>query len=206
MTPKQRKFSVGYAKSQNVYKSAKEAGYSDHYARTKAKILLGNAEITAEIRRIRDRLNQQADKSATDVVNEYSKIAFADRTSFLKDDPDFPGHRMYKSPQELTQEQRDIVERVTPQWYTRKRNINGQVVEIHRQEFRYVIADKANALQQMGRHFGIFDDKLKLGVSRVNPFTNATQAQLEQLKKSWIETMNDPKLIEGEFEEVPSGK
>jgi len=202
MTPRQRQFALSYVKSENVSKAAVEAGYSKQYAKGNAGKLLNKADVIAEIKRLRERMNQQADKSATDVVNEYSKIAFADRTSFLKEDPDFPGHRVYKSPDELTQEQRDIVESVTPTWYTRKRNINGQVVEVHRQEFRYVIADKANALQQMGRHFGIFDDKLRIGVSRTNPFANATQAQLEQLKKSWIKTMTDPKLLEGECEEV----
>ncbi len=207
MTPKQRKFAVGYARSQNAYKAMKEAGYSEHYAKTKAKVVLNNSEVVAEIKRIRDLLNQQADKSATDVINEFSKIAFTDRVSFLKPDPENEGEFMYKSPDELTQEQRDIVE--TTKMYT----VKIVVVEgdasrsFYRQEYIYVLSEKAKALEQMGRHFGIFDDKLRIGVSRANPFSGASQAQLEQLKESWIKTMNDPKLIEGQYKVVPtSGK
>jgi len=185
----------------------KEAGYSEHYAKTKAKVVLNNSEVVAEIKRIRDLLNQQADKSATDVINEFSKIAFTDRVSFLKPDPENEGEFMYKSPDELTQEQRDIVE--TTKMYT----VKIVVVEgdasrsFYRQEYIYVLSEKAKALEQMGRHFGIFDDKLRIGVSRANPFSGASQAQLEQLKESWIKTMNDPKLIEGQYKVVPtSGK
>jgi phage terminase small subunit len=199
MTPRQRKFSEGYAKSQNVYQSAKDAGYSENYARTKAKILLGNAEIIGEIKRIRERLNQQADKSATDVVNEFSKIAFTDRVGFLKPDPLRDDEFMYKSPDELTQSQRDIVE--TTKMYTAEIVVleDGDTKRYFRQEYIYVLSEKAKALEQMGRHFGIFDDKLRIGTSQANPFVNVTQAQLEELKKAWVTTMTDPKLLEGEF-------
>jgi hypothetical protein len=74
---------------------------------------------------------------------------------------------------------------------------------VQRQEWEYRFADKENALQQMGRHFGIFDDKLRLSTSGQNPFKNATPEQLENLKQSWVKTMNGgAKAIEGSYEEV----
>jgi hypothetical protein len=79
---------------------------------------------------------------------------------------------------------------------------NKKPRSIFRQEYTYILSDKAKALEQMGRHFGIFDDKLRLGVSQANPFTNASPKQLAKLKKAYISTMNDPKLIEGEYMEV----
>lgn len=205
MTPKQRAFASNYARNQNVFQSAKEAGYSESYCRTKAKVLLGNAEISAEIKRIRERLNQTADKSATDVVNEFSKIAFTDRVDFLKPDPHIPGDFIYKAPDELTASQRAIVEKVT--YNVREIVIistdkDKETETLWRQEYNYILSDKAKALENMGRHFGIFDDKLRLGVSQANPFTNVTPAQLEKLKASWVKTMNDQKLLEGEFKVV----
>ena len=192
MTPKQRQFAAAYVSSQNARQAAISAGYSEQYAYSKAhKKLLENPEVLAEIKRLRARLNERADKSATDVVNEYSKIAFTDRVSFLKDDDIRPGEWMYKAPDELTDDQRALVEKVhmsvckvqgvTP---------DGEPITVHRQEYRYVLADKANALQQMGRHFGIFDDKLRLGVAKSNPFANASPEQLEQLKRSLMKTIN----------------
>lgn len=208
MTPKQRKFALNFVKSENAHQSAIEAGYSTQYARSNSRKLLDIPDVIAEIKRLRARMNQQADKSAIDVVNEFSKIAFSDRIGFLKPDPLRDGEFMYKSPDELTSDQRQIIE--TTKLYTTKIVVvdeDGKAEPIWRQEYSYVFADKARALEQMGRHFGIFDDKIKLGVSAVNPFANASQKQLDALKASFIQTMNDPKLItDVEFEEVSSGK
>jgi phage terminase small subunit len=204
MTPMQREFCRHYANEPEAYKAMKAAGYSENYAKTKAKVMLNNEEIVTEINRIRTRMNERAEKSATDVVNEYSKIAFADRVDFLKEDPHKPGEYIYKAPHELTEEQRSIVEKVN----TRTCDISivntetGEVESLVRQEYNYVLSDKANALQQMGRHFGIFDDKLKLVSSQQNPFKNASPEQLQKLKESFVGIMNKPKAIEGKYEEV----
>jgi hypothetical protein len=82
---------------------------------------------------------------------------------------------------------------------------DGKSKSIFRQEYNYVFSDKAKALEQMGRHFGIFDDKLKLGVSTMNPFKHATPKQLEKLKAAFVQTMNGTKAIDGQFEEVENG-
>lgn len=213
MTPKQREFARLYATSPNAQQAALGAGYSKHYAATKAKVLLGNDGIAAEIRRLRLRMNERAEKSATDVVNEYARIAFEDRVDFLKEDPERPGEYIYKAPHELSEHQRAIVEKVI----TRTRELEvvnqetGEVTSMFRQEYDYVLSDKSNALQQMGRHFGIFDDKLKLVSSQQNPFKNASPEQLEKLRRSWVKTMNDG-AIEGDYERVeapnvlPNGK
>jgi phage terminase small subunit len=206
MTPKQERFARFYAKSQNAKQAALAAGYSEHYANTKGpKKLLEHVEVLAEIKRVRARLNETADKSATDVVNEFSKIAFTDRVDFLKEDPYYPGEFVYKSPDELTPDQRHIVERVT---YTLHEIvvIRDEVPEkLWIKHYVYVLSDKAKALEQMGRHFGIFDDKLKLVGNQQNPFKNASPAQLEKLRKTVIQTMTDPVLLEGNYKEVKNG-
>lgn len=162
-------------------------------------------KIVAEIKRLRERLTERADKSATDVVNEFSKIAFTDRVSFLKEDPNYPGEFIYKSPDELTQDQRDIVEKVTYTMHEITVIENGEVQKLWIKHYTYQLSEKAKALENMGRHFGIFDDKLRLVSNAQNPFKHATPAQLEKLKESWVSTMTDPKLLEGEFKEVTDG-
>lgn len=204
MTPKERSFCMHFVKLGVAYGAALKAGYTKQYAHSKAMLIIKRPHVIAEIKRLRTYMDQRADKSATDVVNEFSKIAFTDRISFLKPDPERAGEFMYKSPDELTQVQRDVVEKVT--YFTAEIVVieDGTSRSVFRQEYNYIFSDKAKALEQMGRHFGIFNDKLKLGPSVVNPFTNATQAQLEALRKSWVKTMTDPKLlaVDGEFEEV----
>ena len=213
MTPKQRDFARFYVDTNDAQQSALDAGYSKQYAKSNSYKLLDNPLIVGEIQRLRARMNERAEKSATDVVNEYSKIAFADRVDFLKPDPLLEGEFIYKSPDELTPDQRAIVEKV---------NMHNKTVkivhpetqaesEIVRQEYSYVLADKSNALQQMGRHFGIFDDKLKLIASAQNPFKNASPEQLAELKKSFVGIMSKGgAVVDGEYKEtsrmLPNGK
>jgi phage terminase small subunit len=205
MTGKEAAFCLAYVKSPNAYQAAIQAGYTQTYAKIKSHKILERPRVVAEIKRLRTRMDQTAVKSATDVVNEYSRIAFSDRITFLKEDPWRPGEWMYKAPDELSEEQRAVVEKVN----MTVREVegldeNGEKCKRHRQEYRYTLSDKANALQQMGRHFGIFEDKLKLGPASNNPFANATQEQLEQLKSSWVKTMQVP-AIEGQYTEVEDG-
>lgn len=206
MTPMQREFCANYAKEPHAYNAMKAAGYSENYAKTKAKVMLNNPEIVAEINRIRKRMNERAEKSATDVVNEYSKIAFADRIDFLKEDPLRPGEYIYKAPHELTDVQRSVVERVN----TTHEEVTTEQGRVRRQKYSYVLGDKANALQQMGRHFGIFDDKLRLTGGQQNPFKNATPEQLAELKKSFVGIMSGGQVVDGQFKEIthvlPNGK
>ena len=162
--------------------------------------MLEKPEIVAEIQRLRSRLNERAEKSATDVVNEYARVAFTDRTGFLKEDPLRPGELIYKAPHELDDDQRALVEKVT----TTRREITTEEGKQWRQEYNYVLLDKSNALQQMGRHFGIFDDKLKLVAAQQNPFKNATPEQLAELKKSFVGIMSGGQVVDGQFREVPA--
>ena len=207
MTPKQTAFARNYARTTNIQQSARQAGYSEKYSIGKAcQQLMQNPDIIAEIQRTRARLNESADKSATDVVNEFSKIAFIDRVDFLKEDPYYPGEYVNKSPDELTPDQRAIVEKITSSMHEITIIRDGEVEKLWIKNYTYVLADKSKALENMGRHFGIFDDKLRLTTAASNPFKGATPAQLEALKSSWITTMTDPKLIEGHAEEVKNDK
>lgn len=202
MTPMQREFCRHYAENPDAQAAALAAGYSKQYSKSKSAKLLDNPDIVHEIQRLRSRINERAEKSATDVVNEYATIAFTDRTGFLKEDPLRPGEFIYKAPHELSDEQRALVEKVN----TTRRQIETEEGKVWRQEYNYVLLDKANALQQMGRHFGIFDDKLRLESNSKNPFANATPEQLAQLKESVIGIMTTGgTVVDGEYTEQKPG-
>jgi len=201
MTPRQKEFCRLYSQCGVIAEAARGAGYSDKYADGRAHELLRKPDVKEEVNRLRERLNQTADKSATDVINEFSKIAFADRVDLLKEDPNYPGEYIYKSPDELTPDQRSIVEKVTYSMHEITTIENGEVQKLWIKAYTYILSDKSKALENMGRHFGIFDDKLRLTGNQQNPFKNASPKQLEQLKQSWVETMNSG-AIEGEYKEV----
>jgi len=203
MTPKEQKFCLAYVKNSNTHQSCREAGYSEKYGLHNGHKILERPYVIAEIKRLRERMNQSAEKSATDVVNEFSKIAFCDHVSFLKPDPEYPNQWTYKSPDELTQAQRDVVEHVSVKNIFKETEEGAHIFV--RQTYHYRLSDKAKALEQMGRHYGLFNDKLKLSGGKINPFEHVSNAQLAQLEKAWVKTMNDPKLIEvTDFKEVKS--
>lgn len=202
MTPKQRDFARFVAQGLTAQQAALDAGYSEKYAHGMSHKLLQKQEIIDEVKRIRSRLNERADKSAVDVVNEYSVIAFTDRTGFLKPDPDFPDCFVYKAPHELDDAQRALVEKVTTTWRKVERVIDGNKIKVERQEYNYVLSDKMSALNQMGRHFGIFDDKIRLSDNRQNPFKGASPEQLQELRASFIKTMAGGTIVDGEYREA----
>jgi phage terminase small subunit len=196
---RRKEFCRLYAESNNVLQAALGAGYSEKYSHKQSYKLLDREDITNEIARIRRNLTAKADKSSVDVVNEYAAIAFSDHVDFVKPDPDFEGGWVYKSPDELTPEQRKVVEKVHMR--TRKYVVDGK--DLYREEYDYTLCDKLSALNQMGRHFGIFDDKLKLTGQGANPFKNISSEKLVQLKQSIAEVMGS-ETIEGEIVEQPS--
>jgi len=205
MTPRRLLFCQFYAKDPNVTQAAKAAGFSEKYATQRAYRLLDDPEIVAEIKRLRARVNERVEKSAADVINEFSKIAFTDRVDFLKEDEYCPGEFVYKSPDELTVDQRAIVEKVTYNLHDITIIEDGKPQKIWVKHYTYVLADKSKALENMGRHFGIFDDKLKLVGNQQNPFKNASPAQLDKLRTAVIGVMSEPTPIEGNYKEVKSG-
>jgi phage terminase small subunit len=205
MTPKQREFARAYVSGNSAIKAAKEAGYTDQYAHSKSHRLLEHPAIINEIRRLRARVNEQVEKSATDVINEFSKIAFTDRIDFLKEDEHHPGEFIYKAPDELSPDQRAIVEKVTYNVIELSIMEEGQPRTVFVKHYSYILSDKSKALEQMGRHFGLFDDKLRLVGNQQNPFKTASPAQLKELHKTYVGIMNDGKVIEGKFKEVKDG-
>ena len=151
LNPRLRLFCANYAKTQVAYRSAIDAGYTEKYAKAHSGKMLERPEVVAEIKRIRSRLTEQADKSATDVVNEFSKIAFTDRVAFLKEDPYYPGEYVYKSPDELSPDQRSIVEKVTYTMHEITVIRDGEVEKLWIKAYTYVLADKSKALENMKR-------------------------------------------------------
>lgn len=192
-----RAFCEFYAQGASIAKAAEDAGYSRNYALHRASALLKRPEIMAEIRRLRERINQLVEKSAADVVNEYSVIAFTDRIDFLKEDPDYPGQLCFKSPRELTEEQRKCVEKVHVHKRFSEPDEDGNVHFI-REEYSYTLMSKESALNQMGRHFGIFDDKIGVGVQQ-NPFKNLSTEQLLKLKNSFTTVLAKGAAVEGQL-------
>jgi phage terminase small subunit len=84
LTDKQRLFVMEYMRDFNATRAAMAAGYSKRSAYSEGWRLLNNAEIQAEIKRLKE---DMADNLALDIrriIAEYMKIAFTDVTDLLE--------------------------------------------------------------------------------------------------------------------------
>lgn len=205
LSPQQKEFCRAYAESGNAVEACRAAGYSESTALHKSSSMVKRAVIVAEVSRLRKVVNMEADKSSVDVINAYSVVAFSDHVDFLKPDPDYEGAWIYKSPDELTKEQRQVVEKVELKDVFAE-NAEGEAFMV-RQEYNYIFSNKMDALNQMGRHFGIFDDKLRLSGPGTNPFKNASSDALVQIKQA-ITGIMGTETIDGEYSEqaLPDAK
>lgn len=205
-----KKFCLYYVQNGGIAQdAARQAGYSESFIRKLSWRLLQRDDVKLEIARLRQRVEARTERNAIDVVNQIAKHAFAEILDYVKPDPEKPGNYISKSPEELTPDQRAAVAsfKVMPVY---ERDNNGDIVTprvVKGYEYKYTLHDQPASLIQMGRHFGIFDDKLKITNGAGNRFVNLTPEKLAELRTQIVNYMRnaagDQATLEGEFSESP---
>lgn len=165
LTPKQMRFVDEWLIDFNGKQAAIRAGYSAKTAEVTAAKLLRNAKVKAEIARRQKDLQKRTEVSQERVVKELARIAFADMTDYAqvetrmieKDDGTEVSYQAValKETAELSAEQRAALAGI-------KQGANGIEVKLH---------DKIKALELLGRHIGMFNDKLSLSGTDGGPLT-----------------------------------
>jgi len=140
----------------NATQAAIRAGYSPKTAAAAAARLLRNVNIQAEIARRQKDLQKRTEVSQDRVVKELARIAFANIADYIhvetqtrtKDDGTEVTYQtvMFNETQELSADQRAALAVV-------KQSVNGFELKLH---------DKIKALELLGRHIGMFTDKLEV--------------------------------------------
>lgn len=200
LTRQQREFCHRYVVTRNAHKSSLEAGYSAHYAKSRSYALLKEVAIQDYIKQLESAVVKEFAHSAVTVMDEFGKIAFVDATDYLVKDS--KGHWVGKDPDELTAQQKAAVKKVTVRNIYKahkngRRTIEGQKIE-------YEIHDKMMALTQLGRHYGVFEDRITVtkaeeGLSRLSV------DKLKELQAQFREALDkakDAEAVVGECEEV----
>ena len=165
LTAKQIRFVDEYLVDFNATQAAIRAGYSPKTAATAAARLLRNVNIQAEIARRQKDLQKRTEVSQDRVVKELARIAFANIADYIhvetqtrtKDDGTEITYQtvMFNETQELSADQRAALAVV-------KQSVNGFELKLH---------DKIKALELLGRHIGMFNDKLSLSGTDGGPLT-----------------------------------
>lgn len=173
LTPKQRLFVREYVKDFNATQAAIRAGYSKKTAASQGERLLRNVDIQGQVKAI---LNSKEDEAEADrklVLDSLRTIIKSKVTDYAQ----FQGERMRISDTEdLSEEQKyalgEMKEKTTQ----------------HGGSLSFKLGNREQCLQLLGKHRGMFVDKLDLTtqgekITADSPLTDEERAELERLRK-----------------------
>lgn len=156
LTPKQIRFVDEYLVDFNATQAAIRAGYKAKTAHVIGAENLRKPKIAEEIARRQKDLQRRTEVTQERVVKELARIAFADATDYAqvetrtaeKGDGTEVSYQTVTLTEtaELSADQRAALATV-------KQSVNGVEIKLH---------DKIKALELLGRHIGMFTDKLEV--------------------------------------------
>jgi phage terminase small subunit len=157
-TPKQKRFIKEYPKDLNGSKAAERSGFSKKTARQQAARLLSNVNIQRAIRRELQKRAKRTEITQDRVLSELALIGFSDLKHYIDIDPDTGAIRAkgFKAmPENTSRALKTIKEdRVI------KEDADGKKVTVY-DKVRFELYDKPKALELIGRHLGMFIDKVE---------------------------------------------
>ncbi len=163
MTPKQKRFADEYMIDLNATAAAIRAGYSAKTACEQGARLLANVKIADYIKQRMAERERRTEITQDRVVQELATIAFADMADFVQvvdDGSEVVALELDKIPPD----KRGAIASI-------KQGANGIEVRLN---------DKVKALELLGRHLGMYNDRLQLS-GRVDVGAHKLDAILEQL-------------------------
>lgn len=161
LTPKQERFCEEYLIDLNATQAAIRAGYSEKTAYSAGQRLLRNVEIQNRIAELKAERSKRTEITQDRVVKELAAMAFAKATDYAQ----ITSNGVALTPTaHLTPVQQAAITGI-------KETQSGIEVKL----------DKTKALELLGRHLGMFNDKLELSGAVANPYANLTEAELKKL-------------------------
>lgn len=146
LTDKQKRFIDEYLKDLNATQAAIRAGYSEKTAHSIGNENLTKPEIQERIRERQEDLKKRNEITADAVIQELAKIGFMDIGELFNDDG------IIKNPTILSDKAKAAVSsvKITKRTYGKDDN------ETEEETTELKLWDKCKALEQLGRHLGIF--------------------------------------------------
>jgi phage terminase small subunit len=173
LTAKRKRFVDEWLIDFNGTQAAIRAGYSEKTAAATAARLLRNVNIQNEIARRQRDLQKRAEVTQDRVVKELARVAFADASDYVcvetltyENEDGTVSPVQIVSPKDtdtLSDDQRAAIAGI-------KQGANGIEIKLH---------DKIKALELLGRHIGMFNDKLDIKATVTeNPFAGLSTEEL----------------------------
>jgi len=150
----QRRFVQEYKVDLNATQAAIRAGYSENTAYSQGQRLLKNVEIAEAIQQELDRCCERTRVTKDKIIRELARIGFANVGKILDD---ASGGLL----EGLSEDDLAAVSSVKTKTLMSGTDSDAAIIE---REIKF--HDKGKALEQLGRHLGMFNDKLDVTVSK----------------------------------------
>lgn len=154
LTHKQQRFVEEYLIDLNATQAATRAGYSAKTAEQQGHRLLRNARVQAEIAVGQEKLSERAGITQERVLAELGLIGFSNMSDYMRTGPDGDPYLDFS---QLTREQAAALVEVTVEDFKDGRGEDAR--DVRRVKFK--LADKRAALVDIGRHLGMFKDRVE---------------------------------------------
>jgi phage terminase small subunit len=165
LTPRQARFVEEYLVDLNATAAAKRASYSAKTAASQGERLLRNVEVAQAIAEAREARTERTGVTVDRVLKELAAIGFADMGTYLTLDGEGTTVRLDWSA--LPEGATKIIQEITQEEHTGGRGHDtGQV-----RRTKFKLYSKLDALEKIGRHLGMFTDKLKVEGSVLDDLT-----------------------------------
>lgn len=150
LSAKQCRFVEDYVLENNASQAARNAGYAKSSAHTTAYRLLRNRKVLARIDELRADLATKHEATVNNVINRYRQIAMTDAPSLLVGSTTGGTRHRFKHPDELSEDERMAISEI------RLKSEDGEQV------FEYKLYNAKEALDSLGRVFGMFKDRVQV--------------------------------------------
>jgi len=187
ITEKQKKFVDEYLIDLNAtraYKAAYPSVKKDEVAASAAVRLLKNVKVQAYMKERQKKIQERTEVTQDRVILELARIAFSNGSDFAKVVTK-PRKRMVWNDQTQEYEEKEIEEQFVELVDTDALPVDKRAAIAAIKEGKYgievVSCDKVKALELIGKHLGMFKDKVKISGQVNNPMEGLTTEELKKL-------------------------
>lgn len=173
MNGKQKAFATEYVIDYNATQAAIRAGYSERSAYSQAHELLKKPEIMEAIKELEDAAAERAAITKDMVLKELSRVAFVDPRKLFDENG---------RPKDVTNLDDDTAAALASVDIFEEFDYSGDEKELAGYTKKYKWIDKLRALEMLGKHLGMFTDKVHVE-GAVNTGTDKLANILAQLKE-----------------------
>ena len=186
LTDKQRVFCEEYIIDNNATRAAIAAGYSEGTSDVQGSRLLKNVKVAKEINKLQEARSQRTEITADRVIKELAKIGFVD----IKDYLSFGTEKVKAGTDNSGQ---PIHEYQTVVQLKDSEEVEGKAiseVQLKDGALKFKLHDKMKALEDIGRHLGMFNDKIDI-TSNGKDISSMTVVEREKRKQELREKLGD---------------